>query len=407
MATREQSLHELERAVAGLSQGLHLVRDAADGLASRAPVRGRLTGFALQVGATVHPGDHLGRIDEDGRFKLAARSTSSAARACAPAWPRAWTAARPRDAGAHRPADQQRPRRRRARSSTARRRRACRRARRSTCASILGASAPALLLADGPFFGDSGGAWVYVLAADGASAQRRAVRLGRRAAGRIEVLDGLRPGEHVVVSAVRRFGDATRLRITSRFDDIMPGKRMTSMIKLRQLSKLHRTGEIETTALDRIDLDIEAGEYLAIIGPVGLRQVDAAGHPGPAGRAHARRVLVRRRQRGRLERGALTRLRRGRIGFVFQSFNLIDDLSVAENVELALRYGGVPAREHRQRVDEALARLGIAHRARHRPSQLSGGQQQRVAIARAIVSGPRCCSPTSPPATSTARTATR
>ena len=214
MATREQSLHELERAVAGLDQGLRLVRAAAAGLAARAPVRGRLTGFALQVGATVRPGDHLGRIDEVGGFKLgaeidefyrprlraglAARLESGDARA---------TLARidPQVSNGHVGVELQfqgaPPAGLQAGQAV-------------DVRIVLGASAPALLLADGPFFGDSGGAWVYVLAPDGASAQRRAVRLGRRAAGRIEVLDGLRPGEQVVVSAVRRFGDATRLRLT-------------------------------------------------------------------------------------------------------------------------------------------------------------------------------------------------
>ncbi|MEP6505792.1 MAG: ABC transporter ATP-binding protein [Betaproteobacteria bacterium] len=160
------------------------------------------------------------------------------------------------------------------------------------------------------------------------------------------------------------------------------------MIKLRQLSKLHRTGEVETTALDRIDLDIEAGEYVAITGPSGCGKSTLLGILGlldvPTGGDYwfdGQNVAGWNETR-------LTRLRRGRIGFVFQSFNLIDDLSVSENIALALEYGDVPPRQHRARVDEAMARLGIAHRASHRPSQLSGGQQQRVAIARAVVSRP-------------------
>jgi HlyD family secretion protein len=216
MATRAQSLHELERAVAGLDQGLRLVRDAAAGLAARAPVRGRLAGFALQVGATVRPGDHLGRVDEVGVFKLGAdidefyrprlrpglaarleggdtRATLRLAR-IDPQVSNGHVGVELAFDGASPPGLQ---------------------AGQALDARItLGAFAPALLLADGPFYGDSGGAWVYVLAADGASAQRRVVRLGRRAAGRVEVLEGLRPGEQVVVSEVRRFGDAERLRIT-------------------------------------------------------------------------------------------------------------------------------------------------------------------------------------------------
>jgi putative ABC transport system ATP-binding protein len=160
------------------------------------------------------------------------------------------------------------------------------------------------------------------------------------------------------------------------------------MLKLRSLSKVHRSGDIETTALDRIDLDIEAGEYLAITGPsgcgkstllgiLGLLDVPSSGEYWFEGQNVAGWSEVR-----------LNQLRRGRIGFIFQSFNLIDDLTVAENVALALEYGDVPTRERGRRVEEAMTRLGVNHRANHRPSQLSGGQQQRVAIARAIVSRP-------------------
>jgi putative ABC transport system ATP-binding protein len=160
------------------------------------------------------------------------------------------------------------------------------------------------------------------------------------------------------------------------------------MLKLRQLSKLHRSGDIETTALDRIDLDIEAGEYLAVTGPSGCGKSTLLGILGLLDAPTVGEYWFDGTNVAGWSEARLTRLRRGRIGFVFQSFNLIDDLSVAENIELALEYGDVPAREQRARVDEAMARLGIAHRAKHRPSQLSGGQQQRVAIARAIVSRP-------------------
>ncbi len=160
------------------------------------------------------------------------------------------------------------------------------------------------------------------------------------------------------------------------------------MIKLRQLSKLHRAGEIETTALDRIDLDIEAGEYLAVTGPSGCGKSTLLGILGLLDAPTGGEYWFDGANVAGWNEARLTHLRRGRIGFVFQSFNLIDELNVAENIELALEYGPVAAREHRARVDEAMARLGIAHRAKHRPSQLSGGQQQRVAIARAIVSRP-------------------
>jgi putative ABC transport system ATP-binding protein len=160
------------------------------------------------------------------------------------------------------------------------------------------------------------------------------------------------------------------------------------MLKLSGVSKIHHAGEVQTTALDRIDLDIAAGEYVAITGPsgcgkstllsvLGLLDVPTSGEywfegQNVAGWSEAR----------------LNALRRGKVGFIFQSFNLIEELSVYENVELALEYTGTPAAERKRRVQEMLQRLGVAHRADHRPSQLSGGQQQRVAIARALVAGP-------------------
>ncbi len=160
------------------------------------------------------------------------------------------------------------------------------------------------------------------------------------------------------------------------------------MLKLRRLSKLHRSGEVETTALDQIDLDIDAGEYLAVTGPSGCGKSTLLGILGLLDAPSSGEYWFDGENVAGWSEARLTRLRRGRIGFVFQSFNLIDDLSVAENIELALEYGDVPAREHRRRIDEAMDRLGLSHRAGHRPSQLSGGQQQRVAIARAIVSRP-------------------
>ena len=160
------------------------------------------------------------------------------------------------------------------------------------------------------------------------------------------------------------------------------------MLKLSGVSKIHLAGEVQTTALDRIDLQIDAGEYLAITGPsgcgkstllslLGLLDVPSSGEywfdgTNVAGWSEAK----------------LNELRRGRIGFIFQSFNLIEELSVFENVELALEYTGMAARERKARVTAMLDKLGVLHRAGHRPSQLSGGQQQRVAIARALVSGP-------------------
>lgn len=160
------------------------------------------------------------------------------------------------------------------------------------------------------------------------------------------------------------------------------------MLKLRNLNKTHRTGDIETTALNQINLDIEAGEYLAITGPSGCGKSTLLGILGLLDTPSSGEYWFEGQNIAAWDEMKLNQLRRGRIGFIFQSFNLIDDLSVAENIGLALEYGDVPVRERSKRVAEAMERLGVSHRAGHRPSQLSGGQQQRVAIARAMVSRP-------------------
>jgi putative ABC transport system ATP-binding protein len=160
------------------------------------------------------------------------------------------------------------------------------------------------------------------------------------------------------------------------------------MLRLEKITKVYRTAEVETLALNEISMEVRAGEFVAVMGPSGcgkstlLNTVGLLDTPTSGSFEFFGEEVARRSERD------LTALRRDRIGFVFQSFNLIDDLSVAENVEVALLYRRVPAAERRRRVAEALERVGIAHRARHRPQQLSGGQQQRVAVARALVSDP-------------------
>jgi len=160
------------------------------------------------------------------------------------------------------------------------------------------------------------------------------------------------------------------------------------MLKLSGVSKTHLAGEVQTTALDRIDLEIEAGEYVAITGPSGCGKSTLLGLLGLLDVPSAGEYWFDGENVAGWSETRLNRLRRGRIGFIFQSFNLIDELTVFENVELALEYTDMPARERRERVGAMLEKLGVAHRARHKPSQLSGGQQQRVAIARALVAGP-------------------
>lgn len=160
------------------------------------------------------------------------------------------------------------------------------------------------------------------------------------------------------------------------------------MLKLTNVSKTFEGGEVRTRALDRINLDIEAGEYVAVTGPSGCGKSTLLSMLGLLDTPDSGECWFEGENVAGWSEAQLNRLRRGRIGFIFQSFNLIEELSVAENVELALEYMNVPARERRERVAAMLDKLGVAHRAKHRPSQLSGGQQQRVAIARALIAGP-------------------
>ncbi|WP_075794003.1 ABC transporter ATP-binding protein [Massilia putida] len=160
------------------------------------------------------------------------------------------------------------------------------------------------------------------------------------------------------------------------------------MLRLSGVSKVHTAGEVRTTALDRIELEIAAGEYVAITGPSGCGKSTLLSVLGLLDVPTSGEYWFEGRNVAGWSEARLNALRCGKIGFIFQSFNLIEELSVFENVELALEYTGTPAAERRRRVRDMLDRLGVAHRAGHRPSQLSGGQQQRVAIARALVAGP-------------------
>ncbi|MDB5497646.1 MAG: transporter ATP-binding protein [Phenylobacterium sp.] len=160
------------------------------------------------------------------------------------------------------------------------------------------------------------------------------------------------------------------------------------MLRLDKVSKVYRTAEVETLALNEISIEVRAGEFVAVMGPSGCGKSTLLNVLGLLDSPTGGEFEFFGEQVARRSERELTALRRDRIGFVFQSFNLIDDLTVAENVEVALLYRRVPAGERRRRVAEALERVGIAHRARHRPQQLSGGQQQRVAVARALVSDP-------------------
>jgi len=161
------------------------------------------------------------------------------------------------------------------------------------------------------------------------------------------------------------------------------------MLKLKQVERVYRTEEVETTAIAGVSLTIEQGEFLAIMGPSGCGKstlLNVIGLlDGPTGGSYD---FMGTEIVGKPER-ALTDIRKSNIGFIFQSFNLVEELNVFENVELALLYQNIPAAERRKKVEAVLEKLNIAHRARHMPQQLSGGQQQRVAVARAVVNSPR------------------
>ncbi len=161
------------------------------------------------------------------------------------------------------------------------------------------------------------------------------------------------------------------------------------MLSMRNLSRVYRTDTVETTALDSIYLDIADGEFVAIMGPSGCGKSTLLNIMGMLDSPSSGTYEFAGTDVAGMSESKLADFRKRNIGFIFQSFNLVDELTVRENVELALLYHNVPANDRRARVEQVMDRVGIAHRARHRPSQLSGGQQQRVAVARALVGAPK------------------
>ena len=161
------------------------------------------------------------------------------------------------------------------------------------------------------------------------------------------------------------------------------------MIKVENLSKIFRTEEVETTALNGVSFDIAEGEFVAIMGPSGCGKSTLLNILGLLDNPTDGSYRLLGTEVGGLREKERTRFRKGNIGFVFQSFNLIDELNVSENIELPLKYMNIPQAERRRRVEEIMRRMAISHRAQHFPQQLSGGQQQRVAIARAVVASPK------------------
>ena len=161
------------------------------------------------------------------------------------------------------------------------------------------------------------------------------------------------------------------------------------MLSMREVARVYRTDTVETSALDGIFLDVADGEFVAIMGPSGCGKSTLLNVIGMLDSPTSGSYVFNGTEVAKMSESKLADFRKRNIGFIFQSFNLVDELSVRENIELALLYHNVPTGERRTRVDAVMDKVGIAHRAKHRPSQLSGGQQQRVAVARALVAAPK------------------
>ena len=161
------------------------------------------------------------------------------------------------------------------------------------------------------------------------------------------------------------------------------------MIKLDNIKKVFRTDDVETWALQNVSLEVKEGEFVAIMGPSGCGKSTLLNILGLIDNPTEGTYMLNNKDVSQMQENERTELRKGMIGFVFQSFNLIEELNVVENIELPLLYMGISRSERRRRVNEIMERVGIAHRAKHFPCQLSGGQQQRVAIARAVIPSPK------------------
>jgi putative ABC transport system ATP-binding protein len=157
------------------------------------------------------------------------------------------------------------------------------------------------------------------------------------------------------------------------------------MLKMNGITKVYRTTDIQTTALNNINLEVSRGEFVAIMGPSGCGKSTLLNVIGMLDNPDGGEYLFNGENIAGYNESRLCDIRKQNIGFIFQSFNLIDELSVYQNIELALLYHNLPSKDRKKRVEAVMDRVGIAHRAKHMPSQLSGGQQQRVAVARAVV----------------------
>lgn len=161
------------------------------------------------------------------------------------------------------------------------------------------------------------------------------------------------------------------------------------MIKIEKISKVFRTEEVETKALNQVNLTIEQGDFVTIMGPSGSGKSTLLNIVGLLDSATSGSYQLMQQEMVHLKEQVKSKIRKQKIGFIFQNFNLIDELSVYENIELPLIYNNVPSSERKKKVEALVERLGISHRLKHYPQQLSGGQQQRVAVARALINDPQ------------------
>jgi putative ABC transport system ATP-binding protein len=173
------------------------------------------------------------------------------------------------------------------------------------------------------------------------------------------------------------------------FSECFKRKKQNYMIKINQLTKVYRTTDVETTALNSIDLEIKEGEFVAVMGPSGCGKSTLLNILGLLDNPSSGTYSIDNENVSGYNEKERSRVRKKNIGFVFQSFNLIDELTVYENIELPLIYSNIKPSERKERVEQALEKMNIMHRKSHYPQQLSGGQQQRVAVARAIVNNPK------------------
>ena len=225
---------------------------------------------------------------------------------------------------------------------------------------------------------------LFKLDEDGKGASRVTVKLGRSSVNTIEVVDGLKVGDQVILSDMSAQDQNPANPIELRGDEEWPNR----LIHLEGVTKVFVTDEVETHALAGIHLDIKKGEYLSIAGPSGCGKSTLLAILGLLDSPSDGTYILNGKPVQDLKLSERARIRNREIGFIFQAFNLIGDLTVYENVELPLTYRGMPSAERKKRVHEALERVGMSHRVKHYPSQLSGGQQQRVAVARALAGDP-------------------